>query len=190
MENSTSIFDLPGDKNINNDGNIKMIGIESNLENNKNSLTLDQTTINQIVTGLQQASMTGATQLPSRDIPMNTQTLTQDVQITPDYIPKPQNNEQMINYDYETDDIVRNYNKKLNNNTQLDEFYNTIQIPVLLAILYFLFQLPIFKKYLYKYLSFLFLADGNYNITGYLFTSCLYGFIYYLFHLFILHNNG
>jgi hypothetical protein len=192
MENSTSIFDLPtnpiDNTNIN---NINISSIETNIEDNdKNALTLDQTTINQIVSGLQQASMTGATKLPSRDIPMATHNLTQDIQTTPNYIPTTQSTIQS-NMDYnETDDIINTYNNRLQNNSKLDDFYNTIQIPILLAILYFLFQLPIFKKTLYKYLSFLFLSDGNYNINGYLFTSCLYGFFYYLINLFILHNNG
>jgi hypothetical protein len=61
-----------------------------------------------------------------------------------------------------------------------DEIYNDLQSPLLLAVLYFLFQLPIFKKLLFKYFSVLFSKDGNYNINGYLFTSVLFGLLFYL----------
>jgi hypothetical protein len=42
-----------------------------------------------------------------------------------------------------------------------------------------MFQLPIFKKYLFLYVPFLFFNDGNYNIKGYLTISVLFGSIYY-----------
>ena len=50
---------------------------------------LSQQSINQIVAGLQQAQ--GATGLPSRDLPTNSGHITQDEQIQPNYIPKPEN---------------------------------------------------------------------------------------------------
>ena len=53
-------------------------------------------------------------------------------------------------------------------------------MPLLIAILYFLFQLPIFKKYLFIYLPMLCLNDGNINLYGFLFNSILFGFIYYM----------
>ena len=55
--------------------------------------------INQIVSGLQQASQSGLTQLPSRDIPMSTQQLTQDVQIKPNYVPAANNKDYIEQHD-------------------------------------------------------------------------------------------
>ena len=40
-----------------------------------------------MISDLQKASQSGATTLPSRDIPMNTNNITQDEQIQPNYIP-------------------------------------------------------------------------------------------------------
>ena len=61
----------------------------------------------------------------------------------------------------------------------LDSLYDEIQGPLLLAVLYFIFQLPIFKRVIYKYLPFLCNMDGNYNINGLFFVCALFGFIYY-----------
>ena len=154
--------------------------------NQGNGFSLDQTTINQIVNGLQKASVNGLTQLPSRDIPRTTEAITNDAQIQPNFIPQP--NPAQMQEDYiqkmqqmnqSTDEIIDEHNKKANFSNSLDNLYDEIQTPLLLAILFFIFQLPIFKKYLFLYVPFLFFNDGNYNIKGYLTISILFGCIYY-----------
>ena len=190
-ESTTSILDLPTNPanggNISN--NISMTASEANtvvqqpnINTNANSVSLDQTTINQIVNGLQQASVNGATQLPSRDIPMNTSSLTHDVNITPNFIPPVpvQNRDDYIQNYQESSEIINDYNYSVENNNRLDDLYNEIQVPILLAVLYFLFQLPVFRKYLFSYFPVLFSKDGNLNINGYLFMSSLFGILYYL----------
>jgi hypothetical protein len=187
---TTSIFDLPTDPV--NGGNMSNITLnanemrnisgeqQNNVINNQSAISLDQTTINQIVNGLQQASVTGATQLPSRDIPMTTSNLTHDVNIQPNYIPPPQtNNDYVKNYE-QASDIINEYNDNIERNNTLDDMYNEIQVPLLLAVLYFLFQLPFFRKFLFSYLPFLFSNDGNLNLNGYIFMSALFGIFYYL----------
>jgi hypothetical protein len=83
--------------------------------------------------------------------------------------------------DYEnTSDMVDDYNKNSNRHNSLDEMYNEIQTPLLLAVLYFLFQLPFFRKFLFNYLPILFSNDGNLNINGFLFTSILFGLVFYV----------
>ena len=80
--NTTSIHDLPTDAS--NGGSIGgNIGLVINEQGPTQPLTLDQNSISQIVNGLQQASLAGATQLPSRDIPLQTEQLTNDPQIQP-----------------------------------------------------------------------------------------------------------
>jgi hypothetical protein len=144
------------------------------------SLSLDQQTISQIVSGLQQASVTGATQLPSRDIPQSIENIMHDQQIQPTYIPPEQQKDYINEYENTTENIIENYNKNIKYKDSLDELYDEIQIPLLISVLYFLFQLPIFKKYLYKYFPVLFYKDGNINIYGLLFMSALFGMLYYL----------
>jgi hypothetical protein len=189
VNTTTSIMDLPTDPanggNMNN--NISINASEqlpqTNMQNNNTSINLDQNTINQIVNGLQQASTTGATQLPSRDIPMTTSNLTHDVSIQPNFIPplpQSQSKNDYINNYQETNDIINDYNSNLERSNSLDDMYNEIQVPILLAVLYFLFQLPFFRKFLFSYFPILFSKDGNLNINGYIFMSLLFGILFYL----------
>ena len=194
MTDTTSILDLPmdpagGGNNISLSAQENNNSHESNNNNSQNSFSLDQTTINQIVSGLQQASTTGITQLPSRDIPQNTSNISQDPQIQPNDIPQPVNKSDYIKEYESNEEIINNYNKSHKNSNSLDEMYNEIQIPLLLSVLYFLFQLPIFKKSLFHYLPMIFSKDGNYNINGFIFTSCLFGLLFYILNKIIFHFN-
>lgn len=183
MSSTTSIHDLPTDPTGGGsiEGNINLVAGESNLDsdkNNSNPINLDQTTINQIINGLQQASSTGITNLPSRDIPMSSSSVTQDAQIQPNFIPSSTNDNYIEDGDNMNDMIY--YNKQTNRQDSLDSLYNEIQIPLLLIVLYFIFQLPIFKTTVFKYLPFLCNKDGNMNLRGLIFTSILYGTVFYL----------
>jgi hypothetical protein len=196
---TTSIFDLPTDPSGGNERqtvvqNTMQQGMQPGMQQGMpqgmqpdmnagpaSSITLDQTTINQIVNGLQQASTSGATQLPSRDIPMTTSNLTHDVNIQPNYIPPPPQNTTDYIQNYEqAGDIINDYNANLERSSALDDMYSEIQVPLLLAVLYFLFQLPFFRKFMFSYLPVLFSKDGNLNLNGYIFMSCLFGIFYYL----------
>jgi len=175
--NTTSINDLPTDSSTGGSlgGNINLVISEPSQNKNNAQLTLDQSTISQIVNGLQQASLSGATSLPSRDIPLQTDQLTNDNQVRPNYVPQP------ITKDYINDanDDINNYYSYEKNQNSLDSIYDELQAPLLLSVLYFLFQLPFFKKAVFKYLPFFCHTDGNYNFNGLLFTCALFGFIYY-----------
>ena len=193
MSDTTSILDLPTDPtgggNVSN--NINIVATEpSNSSSHNNPMTLDQTTISQIVNGLQQASSSGATLLPSRDIPKNTDRITQDPNIQPNYIPPlPQHSvkeDYITNYE-SNEEMINSYNRNSDRNSSLDEMYNEIQMPLLLAVLYFLFQLPVFRKYLFTYLPILFSSDGNLNINGFLFNSILFGLIFYMLNKITTH---
>jgi hypothetical protein len=142
-------------------------------------LSLDQSTISQIVNGLQQASISGATQLPSRDIPMTTSGHSTDPQVQPNYVPQPQTPIDYIKNYEQTSDMINEYNKNTHQQNSLDDMYNEIQTPLLLAVLYFLFQLPFFRKFLFSYFPVLFSNDGNFNINGFLFSSVLFGLLFY-----------
>lgn len=178
--NTTSIHDLPTDPVAGGSiggANISMTISEPN--NVSKGLSLDQTTISQIVNGLQQASIAGATMLPSRDIPQTTHAIASDPQIQANYVP-PSSNDDYINDDYDNDEIVHNYTRANDVKNSLDSIYDEIQTPLLLAILYFLFQLPIIRKTLCKYIPLLCNNDGNYNINGLVFTSILFAVIFFV----------
>ena len=185
MSDSTSILDLPTDPvgggNVSN--NITMSATESVAQQSSQALaglSLDQSTISQIVNGLQQASISGATQLPSRDIPMTTTGHSTDPQVQPNYVPQPQNPVDYIRNYEQSSDMIDEYNKNTRQQNSLDDMYNEIQTPLLLAVLYFLFQLPFFRKFLFSYFPILFSNDGNFNINGFLFSSVLFGLLFYI----------
>jgi hypothetical protein len=204
MSDSTSILDLPTDpvgggsisNNISIQATENMPQMQSQNQNqnqlsNAGGVSLDQSSISQLVTGLQQAIVTGATKLPSRDIPINTSNINHDPYVQPNYVPLPQQNQEDYIKNYEqTAGMVDNYERNINKQNSLDDMYNEIQIPLLLAILYFLFQLPFFRKFLYRYLPFLFSNDGNLNLNGFLFTSILFGVIFHALNKLTTHFNN
>jgi hypothetical protein len=195
MSNTTNIFDLPVDPAGGGSGggpvqNMSLNANEvrpvqqqpsSNMNGPQPTPTLDQNTINHIVSGIQQASSSGATQLPSRDMPTSTNHIAQDVQVQPNYVPAPppQRSDYIQQYE-ENNDIVDDYYEKQKRNASLDSMYDELQTPLLLAVLFFLFQLPFFKKYLFAYMPMLFLNDGNYNLYGCVFMSAFFAFVYYI----------
>ena len=208
---STSIGELPIDSAMSE--NIKMT-VQHDLQNHINqkqhqmpqqmqqqmpqqmaqmpqqTTALDQSTISQIVSGLQQASITGVTSLPTRDIPMSQQHITHDPQATVNYIPthnnhnkNHNNNTDYLDAEYNNNNNTNNKNHNHNTYSTFDSIYDCIQLPLLVATLYFLFQLPIFKQTLFKYCGdWLFHKDGNYNLAGLLTTCIMFGLTVYSVH--------
>ena len=198
MNDSTSILDLPTDPvgGGNMGGGVSLSATENVVIQKSQSSTgpapnfsLDQTTINQIVNGLQQATITGSTQLPSRDIPMTSTNITHDQQVQPNYIPMHERQMDYIKNYEDNSNIVDNYNKHEQYNNSVDDMYNEIQTPLLMAVLYFLFQLPFFRKFLFGYFPVLFSKDGNLNLYGFVFNSILFGLLFYMLNKFTQHFN-
>ena len=143
----------------------------------------NQKLMNELVSGVQRASMTGMTALPSRDIPRDTGVMMHDPQVQPTYVPQPQRHVDYIQ-DHETSStlerVMHQNTRGANRADTLETFYEEIQSPLMLAILYFAFQLPAVKRYMFRYLpSALFSADGNANLTGLIATSVMFGFSFY-----------
>ena len=143
----------------------------------------NQTLMNELVSGMQRASMTGMTALPSRDIPRDTGAMMYDAQVQPTHVPQPQRHVDYIQ-DHETSStlerVMHQNTRGANRADTLETFYEEIQSPLMLAILYFAFQLPAVKRYMFRYLpSALFNADGNANLTGLIATSAMFGFAFY-----------
>lgn len=150
----------------------------SNLSSQMPS-SLEQNTINSLISGLQQASASGLTTLPSRDIPQMTNQITQDDQIKPNYIPQG-NNTNYIDNETSANAMLQENMRRQNKESNLDVMYEELQIPILLAILFFMFQLPVFRTYLFKFLPSLFNKDGNPNLSGYVVNSILFALLYYI----------
>jgi len=143
----------------------------------------NQKLMNELVSGVQRASMTGMTALPSRDIPRDTTGMMQDAQVQPTYVPQPQRHVDYIQ-DHETSStlerVMHQNTRGSNRADTLETFYEEVQSPLMLAILYFAFQLPAVKRYMFRYLpSALFNADGNANLTGLIAMSAMFGLSFY-----------
>jgi preprotein translocase subunit SecE len=61
----------------------------------------------------------------------------------------------------------------------MENLYKLIQVPLLVGILYFAFQLPVTRKYILKFVPSVFNADGNFNISGLVFMSALFALGYF-----------
>lgn len=195
---SSNISDLPidplGNNNLNGNVNMSIIPNQnSNLNNTQNQINnqnivpnsslnqsnnIDQLTINQIVNGIQSASLNGATSLPSRDIPMMENVINNDSYKNTDYIPE-SSKRNYINENNNETQIINNYNSNQQQKQKIDYYYEELQYPLLISLLYFIFQLPIVKKIITKYITFLINNDGNYNLNGLVFMSFLFGLVYY-----------
>lgn len=121
--------------------------------------------------------------LPSRDIPLETDMYTQDVSITPNYIPPPQKLTGDYIRDYEDDDEVqlKNHKQKKQKEKLMDTLFTELQIPFFIAIMFFIFQMPVINTMIFKRFSFLSIynADGNFNFYGLFLKSMMFGFAYF-----------
>jgi len=150
--------------------------VEKNVDNTmqKPSTTeLSQDSIHQIVQGLQQAN--GGTSLPSRDIQQNTQHIVQDEQIKPNFIPQSENNQYIEEESTTMENMLKENQRKKQHVDRLDSLYEELQTPLLTSVLFFIFQLPYFQKNFIKYAPSLFNRDGNYNFTGYMVKTFMFG---------------
>ena len=120
--------------------------------------------------------------LPSRDIPSNTDSYMQDPEIQPNYIPAPKLTSDYIR-DYEDNDEIqlKNHKQKKHKERLMDVLFTELQIPILIGILFFIFQMPMVNTLILKRFSFLSIynADGNFNFNGLFLKSAAFGLTYY-----------
>ena len=150
-----------GEQGVNNNGN------------NDNNIN-----INDFVTSIQSAVSSGSLSLPSRDIPQTQSHITQDDEIKQNFIPG--DNDDYIDEYRSEHDIMNNYMKKQENNNKADDIYNKLQTPILMSVLYFIFQLPVVKKLFLKLFPAFYHKDGNLNLTGFIVNSVLFSISYYI----------
>lgn len=135
----------------------------------------DKQMVNEIVSGIQQASMNGGLDLPNRDIPMSTSNVNSDVQIQPDYVPK--SDEDYISSHETSETVLKDAKLEENRTNNFNYLYDKAHVYLLIAFMYFIFQLPVFSKSMMKYLPFCFGDDKNLNLQGTLTKSILFAFI-------------
>ena len=193
-EETTNIDELPSNKSNNvNSAPVQNVFSENNTENIKIPNYGEQlNSEKEVAPVLQKIDYTSKLnsslkeigngiplQLPSRDIPQNTTTINNDVNVQPNYIP-PNNNDYIANH-VTPNDIIEQNRMKENMNDNVEQFYETIQMPLLVGLLFFIFQLPFIRKNLFIYLPSLFNKDGNPNLSGYVFNSVIFALLYFSF---------
>ena len=129
---------------------------------------------NELISQIQKAAANGTTALPSRDIPIDPVKVTNDNQTQPNYIPPPQVDENYIKNNETPQQIIEENNKKMATSNFYDMLFNEMKLPIIIALLYFLFQLPAVKKHSKNLFPYLFKDDGNPNLYGFIFNSIMF----------------
>jgi hypothetical protein len=111
------------------------------------------------------------TDLPSRDIPKETIQHVTDPQVTPTYIP-PQPPQYI-------EEQPKSYAP-----SKLDRWMDEFKLPVLLSVLFFIFQLSIVQNMMKSMIPSCFL-DGQITMTGLGVKSGLFGVAYYAMMIFL-----
>lgn len=121
--------------------------------------------------------------LPSKHVQIDTQSYMQDHEVQPNYIPRPKLTKDYIHdYEEEYDKKKKENDSKKHRESKIDEILTELQTPILIAILFMVFQLPIVNTLVFKKFSFLSIyhEDGNFNLYGLVFKSVFFGSCYYL----------
>ena len=120
--------------------------------------------------------------LPQRDIPMNPMDHIQDEQVQPNYIPPPPKltSDYIQEYQVSQDRQIREYEEKKMREKTREHWLDTVQWPILVGLLYFVFQLPIINTLVFKRFSFLtiYREDGNFNLLGLTLKSAVFAVLY------------
>ena len=149
--------------------------------------------MNEVMQGVQRASANGMTMIPTRDIPMNPNSFTHDDQARPNYVPDPRS----VHFqdgagggggggadyikDYESmESIVRANARQSNQLDTIEAIYYDIQMPVLVGVMYFIFQMPVFRAQLLHFLPSLFGEDGNFKMIGLTATSAMFALVFFI----------
>ena len=103
----------------------------------------------------------------------------QDVQTKPDFVPETKTNDYIGNL-LDKEKIIQEQKKRQNQSDNLEYIYQSLQLPVLVGIMYFLFQLPFIRKNLLTFLPNLFNKDGSPKLSGYIFNSVMFASFYTL----------
>jgi hypothetical protein len=136
--------------------------------------------MNEVLQGVQRASANGMTMIPTRDIPMTPNVYTHDEQSRPNYVPQSGmgmsggGSTDYIKDHTSMENIVRANTRQSNQIDTIEAIYYDLQMPILVGVLYFIFQMPVFRAQLLHFLPSLFGEDGNFKIMGLTATSAMF----------------
>lgn len=118
-------------------------------------------------------------ELPSRDIPMDSTQYTQDPETQANYVP-PGPPDYLKNYEEQERKNIA-YEQDQHRKKMVDVLMDEIQLAVYVALLFFLFQTAVVRKFITNNFTWLPIinSDGNFNGYGLLFKSFLFGMFFY-----------
>jgi len=120
--------------------------------------------------------------LPSRDIPMDQSGYQQDEEIQPNYIPRAKlTSDYVKDYEDVTNTSIRQHENRKAKTSMVDRILSDLQTPIVVALIFFIFQMPMMTTMLYRNFSFLsvYNPDGNVNFYGMILKSVLFGSVFY-----------
>lgn len=120
--------------------------------------------------------------LPSRDIPMDQSRYQQDEEVQPNYIPRAKlTSDYVKDYEDVTLENIRKHENRKEKTSMVDRILSDLQTPILVALMFFIFQMPMMNTMFYRNFSFLsvYNTDGNINFYGITLKSLLFGGIFY-----------
>jgi len=163
-----------------------MITQTNNNNNNSMQANIASNDMNQFISGIQQASSQGMLNMPSRDIPQVVSQVAMDTQARSNFIPQTSNHD-YIGQTMSNDEIIKYHQTKQKQENSVDVIYEELQTPVLISILFFIFQLPLIRKQIFKFFPTLLKSDGNPSLGGYLYSSLLFGTGFYVLNKIMKH---
>lgn len=197
MSDTTSIDDLPLSSQNPNSGhrnNGSPLIYSPNIGVEQGPAHVPGNMMNEVMQGVQRASANGMTMIPTRDIPMNPNSFTHDDQARPNYVPQPKSvhfsdgvdaGAGDSDFDYIKDhtsmeSIISANARESNQLDTLESIYYDIQMPILVGVMYFIFQMPIFRAQLLHFIPSLFGDDGNFKMIGLTATSAMFALIFFV----------
>ena len=122
--------------------------------------------------------------MPNRGIPQDTTAFQNDEYMIPNHVPNTKlTNDYLRDYETRLEKMSGEHQKQKHREDLVISTYDEFQTPILIGVMFFLFQLPIINMLIFKYLGFLKIhnEDGNMNLYGLMLKSVMFGLFYFGF---------
>jgi hypothetical protein len=122
--------------------------------------------------------------MPNRGIPQDTTAFQNDEYMIPNHVPNTKlTNDYLRDYETRLEKMSGEHQKQKHREDLVVSTYDEFQTPILIGVMFFLFQLPIINMLIFKYLGFLKIhnEDGNMNLYGLMLKSVMFGLFYFGF---------
>jgi hypothetical protein len=116
----------------------------------------------------------------NRGVPQDTAAYQHDEQVIANHIPMPKlTTDYLREYEEKLKSLSAEHQKAKHQESLLTSVYDEMQIPILIGVMFFMFQMPFVNSAMFKYL--IYNEDGNLNLYGMVFKSIIFGLLYFGF---------